>query len=1051
MAPLTSSTLHERDDRGRPSGRTVRRLRRHGLQLLSILVSASIGLPSTIAKPLEEKDEQDEELAAELPRIPPTEAQDALETFRVHPDFELELVASEPQVIDPVALAFDERERFYVAEMRDYPFTHAPGTLTTDERAHGQPTGRVRRLADSNGDGVVDESHVFLDGLTWPTAIACSKGGVYVAAAPHLYYARDVDDDGVADERRVVFRGFGRRNVQSLVCGLKWGVDQSLYVLGGSNGGTIRSVVTGEDTVLRGQDFRFRPDTEAMELLAPSGGQFGLAFDAAGRRFVCSNSQHIVQVIVDDRAFDHSPRTSGIRTSKTIAVDGGAAPVFRASPAEPWRVVRTRWRKNSDRASRYPNTELVPIGFFTSATGILVYRSEAYGDEYRGNIFVGDVGGNLVHRKRLDTSGVEFRATRPDPDESREFLTSTDNWFRPVHLVEGPRGAIYILDMYRETIEHPASLPDRLQRHLHLTSGNDRGRIYRLTRRRGSARRPDTTVRSSSLDAVDALDSASAWERTTAARLLSERGTAELVAPLQRHVASGRRAEGRLLAQWLLDSMGTLDSATLAAALADNDAGARENAIRIVHRRAMAGREVDLDDSAWKALAVAAAGDAPRVKFRAALFAAQSDHPRASEVLRRAGEGRLDPWVARALLSGSIDRSLSLLEGTLESLDGEGDPPSWFPDAVAAIASAGIDPAARWLRRIVSHGDARVSLSLAALLDDKLARHGRSLRGLDVDLAELDARARRFAGTAPEVPGETPLDGPARVAAISVLGTLPRVDPLVAAALDARRSLEVQLAALGALDRVGTLRSTELVVERFGSFSPRVRDAASEWILRSADRTTALLRAVDATDLEAGNLGSELARRLREHPDSATRTLAARVLGNLTSSSRQKVLERYAGAARREGQTANGRAIHERVCASCHRGRGIGHAVAPDLETVAVKSAPELLVAILDPNREVASAYVGYTAVTRRGTVHSGLLSHESSTSVTLRRAEGLEETLNRRDLTTFESSGRSLMPEGLEESLSPSDVADLIAWIRGLADPPTRAPNKRRSAAKKR
>ena len=153
--------------------------------------------------------------AKELPRIPPTEASDALEGFAIVPGYKLELVASEPMVVDPIAMAFDEARRLFVVEMRGY-------SERRDEKL-----GRIRRLVDDDGDGRFDRSTVFADGLAWPTAVIAWKGGAFVAATPDILYLEDSDGDGIAESKTPVFTGFGagveRLNVQALVNNLKWG------------------------------------------------------------------------------------------------------------------------------------------------------------------------------------------------------------------------------------------------------------------------------------------------------------------------------------------------------------------------------------------------------------------------------------------------------------------------------------------------------------------------------------------------------------------------------------------------------------------------------------------------------------------------------------------------------------------------------------------------------------------------------------------------------------------------------------------------------------
>ena len=247
-----------------------------------------------------------------------------------------------------------------------------------------------------------------------------------------------------------------------------------------SNGGTIQNRLRPEQkpVSVRGRDFRFKPDGSAFEAIS-GGGQFGHCFDDWGHRFTCNNSNHIRQIVLPSRYLERNPDLTPPAVILDIAAEGPASPVYRISPAEPWRVVRTRQRAaDPAMVRRLPPTELFATGFFTSATGITIYRGSAYPPEYRGNAFVGDVGGNLIHRKTLEIDGATYLARRADL--KGEFLASTDNWFRPVNFANTPEGTLLILDMYRETIEHPFSIPEPIKKHLDLTSGKDRGRLYEL-------------------------------------------------------------------------------------------------------------------------------------------------------------------------------------------------------------------------------------------------------------------------------------------------------------------------------------------------------------------------------------------------------------------------------------------------------------------------------------------------------------------------------------------------------------------------------------------
>ena len=269
----------------------------------------------------------------ELPRNPPKDLDEALESFQVHRDFRIELVAGEPQVVDPVAITFDENGRLFVAEMRGYP-----------ERRE-EALGRIKLLEDLDGDGRYEKATTFAAGLKWPTGLACWKGGLFVAASPDILYLEDQDGDGVAEKRTVVFSGFGaglnRLNMQALVNGLQWGPDGRIYGSTASNGGLVKARDPKAKVLnLRGSDFSFDP--HSLDLRPESGtAQYGLTFDDYGRRYLCSNSRHLIAVMY---SWPWNKVPGLPHPLVDIPVDGGAAEVYRISKVEPWRVVRTRWR-----------------------------------------------------------------------------------------------------------------------------------------------------------------------------------------------------------------------------------------------------------------------------------------------------------------------------------------------------------------------------------------------------------------------------------------------------------------------------------------------------------------------------------------------------------------------------------------------------------------------------------------------------------------------------------------------------------------------------------
>ncbi len=459
---------------------------------------------------------------AELPRIPAVEPEDAVDTFELREGFALRLAACEPEVKDPIAITFDADGRLFVVEMRDYP-----------ERRE-EALGRIRLLEDRDGDGVYETSTVFADSLKWPTSVTCYDGGVFAVVTPDILYLKDTDGDGVADTCEVAFTGlaFGvpveKWNMEGLANGLQWGPDNRIWGSSSTSGGKLHRVGQGSAGAidLGGCDFSFDPKTR--ELRAENGGgQNGMGFDAYGRRYLTSNSRHLMAVMWE-KAWNPAEQNGALPAALvSIAVDGDAAPVFRISPDEPWRIVRTRWRVAGVVGGPVEGGGRVS-GYFTGASGVTIYNGDAYGAGFTGNAFIADVGSNLVHRKILRQSsggrGVAMEAARPEDERDREFLASRDNWFRPTNFANAPDGCLYVVDMYREVIEHPWSLPESIKKHLDLYAGTERGRIYRIEPEAFERRTPP---RLSALtnDALAALlGHANGWHRETAQRVLWERG-----------------------------------------------------------------------------------------------------------------------------------------------------------------------------------------------------------------------------------------------------------------------------------------------------------------------------------------------------------------------------------------------------------------------------------------------------------------------------------------------------------------------------------------------
>ncbi len=966
--------------------------------------------------------QDDADLARELPRIPAHEPAEAMATFVLHPGFRLEQIATEPLIGSPVAVAYDADGAMYVVEMRGYPYIE------------DKPSGMVVKLEDKDGDGKYDSRTVLVDGLMWPTGVVPYDGGVFIAVAPEIIYAKDTDGDGRADVRRVVFTGFDNKNVQGLLNGLRWGEDGWIHGAAGSNGGSIKTPERPDrpEVSVRGRDFRFKPDT--LEFQATSGGgQFGLSVDDWGHEFACNNSNQIRQIVLPASAVERNTAYVAPPAILDIASDGPAGPVFRISPPEPWRVVRTRQRvADPAMVKKLAFTEQFAFGYFTSATGVTIYRGSAYPEEYRGNAFVGDVGGNLVHRKTLKPAGSVYVADRADPKV--EFLASTDNWFRPVDFANTPNGTLLIIDMYRETIEHPWSIPEPIKKHLDLTSGKDRGRLYELLADGPRPLRKPSLSKAPTAELVALLADPDAWWRETAHRLLVEREAVDAAPALEKLAQDRPTALGRLHALWALDALGVLKTSYIAMGLADPDPRVRERVAALAVNYVKADRGLVSN--------VVARADDPdaMVRFQVALTLGEVSGESlaldalASIAIRDAGDRHARAAVMTAVAGRGPDLLARLAAG-----DFLGSPAGrpWLDDLATMIGQTK-DPEA--VGKVVADLFAgnqsddlrgRVVLALGA----GLKRVGGDLR-TTLPPASWERLAPLFDAAAEAVDSDAPVADRVRDVALVGLSGPERALEALPPLLDARQPSEVQLAALHALAADADPAVARAIIGGWKAMSPTARREAAEVLFSRAAWIGALLDAVEAGRLAASEIDPLRLKQLLENPSRPIRDRATKLLGADAPRERSAVLAAFQPALEGQGDREKGKAVYKKACATCHKAEGEGVEVGPDLATVASRSPEDLLTHVLDPNREIAANYLNYNVETADGRVVSGIIASESAAALVLKRAEGVTEVVPRDQIERIASTGISLMPEGLEKDLAPDDFRDLIAFIRSIQAP---------------
>lgn len=987
----------------------------------------------------DEADSLDRDYAADLPRFSPLEPAEAAQSFEIEPGFALELAAQEPQVTDSVALDFDEQGRVFVVEMLGY--SENPDDML----------GCIRMLEDADHDGRYEKSTIYADGLAWPTGVICYDGGIFVAAAPEILYFKDVDGDGKAEVRKVVFTGFGTHNVQGLLNSFRWGLDNRIHVAVSSCGADLRRAdqPDAEPLVLRGRNFSFDPKT--LDFAPTSGAsQHGYFIDPLGREFTCHNGNHIQQIVLEDDYLSRNPHLVAPSALRSIGFEGPSADVFRISPIEPWREIRTRLRAKGIVPGMVEGGGR-PAGYFTSATGVTIYTGDAWPAEFRGNAFMGDVGSNLVHRKTLESPAddVALIARRVTP--GKEFIASRDTWFRPVQFSNTPDGNLMVLDMYREVIEHPDSLPPIIKKHLDLTSGRDRGRLYRVVRSdRTEAERREQLNRklphgATTAELVAMLDHPNGWHRTTAARLLFERNDPAAVALMRELLAKPQAAvAGRLLALYGLASAGQLDAQLLQTTLANREPALREHAARLAGRWLRDPQQGDAKSRHDVETALVTLADDPElnVRYQAAFALGEVGSDRVAD--RVAG---LASIVRKNLGNAYVEAAV------LSSLhrDGEQMLHALLADRELSATSAGQKLLAELARQIGARGEkpelaslgndlvavrkSNESLAnelLVAVMRGAGANAAAVLREMNSQAAEIAPLIELLVTEALTRAVDADAEAPQRVAAIQQLamGEFAAVAPTLGELIAPHEPQEVQLAALATLGQFGDAEVAAPVLEAWRGMSPAVRLQAGELLLSRAATATALVAALEEEQLTPRDLDPALVQRLQTHADGDVRQRAAAALA-ATSQGREEVLAAYQETLKFDGDAAKGRDLFRQHCAVCHRRDGYGTEVGADLATVVTRTPEALLVNILDPNREVDPKYIQYNVVTVDGLVHSGVVTGETASSVTLTGAEQKRQTVPRAEIDQMQSTGLSLMPEGFERSLDVQQMADLIAYLR--------------------
>jgi putative membrane-bound dehydrogenase-like protein len=966
------------------------------------------------------------------PPGPPLTPAEAVKKMTVPAGFNVEVVAAEPDLVNPVAMTFDERGAIWVTESLEYPRSEP-----------GRGRDRVKRLEDTDGDGCVDKVTVFAEGLNIPSGVAVGYGGVWVANSPDILFMQDTDGDGKADTTEVVVTGFGRTDTHELPNSLTWGPDGWLYGLNGvfnhshvhypKNSPYYREDHAGWKFTCA--MFRIHPRTREFQLFCEgTSNPWGIAFDTEGSAFVSAcvidHLWHLVET-----GYYHR--------------QGGPYPPF-------------TWKIDSIVKHKHQKAAYCGLHFFDS---------DAYPEQYREKLYMGNIHGNCINSDRLQRDGSTYFAT-PEPD----FLSANDAWFMPVVQRTGPDGCLYILDWYDQYHCYQDARRD--------PAGIERakGRLYRV-RYKDTPRAPKFDLsRETDDQLIDRLASPNVYFRDIAQRLLAERNNAASREKLQALILDQKSPrKTRMHALWALLGCGALNPEFNLRLLHNNDPGFVAWGVRAAGN----ARELDpkvvarLEDMCFSDLGTLA----PEVLLQLAIAVGkikgseEFDYP-AGWLFSIAATSEGDTLIPRIVwqnLHPLIERKpatfINVFGMYADSSYGRKSPEliRRIAECVVALPNADSSPIVRIYRILEKFevDSARQCLAAIAIRIQNGEIQGDRLEKLRAELAPviakhvdagpahplgLDAallsvswknpRALDYVRQTFQTAGLAPELRLRALGALIAAGDKSLLDS-VAAVLAARGGpapAEFRGQVLAALGRLDDPKVAEAVLGAYKNLEPDVQPKAVELLTERAVWAKALLAAIGEKQVPAEALGVNQVRKLLASRDPELIKAVQSQWGTIREERNPKrdavITEMRSLIRRNPGDPHRGQEVFKKVCGQCHKIYGEGEEVGPDITVNGRGSFEQLLSNVFDPSLVIGAAYQARTIVTTQGRVVTGLVAEESDQRVVLKVQGGKQEVVARGEIDEMKTSELSLMPEDLEKALKPDEIADLFAFIT-LDKPP--------------
>ncbi len=963
------------------------------------------------------------------PPGPPLSPTEAIAKMQVPDGFRVELVASEPDIQNPVAMAFDDAGRIFVTESFEYP-----------RQEPGPGRDRIKILEDTDGDGRVDKVKVFAEGLNIPSGIAAGHGGVWVANAPDILFLEDTDGDDVADKSTVVVTGFGRDDTHELPNALTWGPDGYLY---GLNGVFNRSVVKqdGREFDFTCALFRIHPKTKKFELFCQgTSNPWGVAFDTEGSAFISA--------CVIDHLWHLTESAYYLR-------QGGPYPPH------------TWW---ADSIVQHKHQ-------MAAYCGIEYFDSPAYPEAFRNKLYMGNIHGGCINVDRIERAGATYRGFG-EPD----FLTANDVWFMPVAQKVGPDGCLYVLDWYDRYHCYQDAQAD--------PKGVDRGhgRLYRIVYQERPETRYADISKLDPMKLVKALSDENIFIRQRAQLELAERSAAndqQVASALEAMVFGQGPMKYRMHALWALAGSGPIPVSLLSKLMLDSDPELRSWGVRL------AGDHQPNDPGIARQVRGLASDKDPRVRIQVAIAAPKLERSSSSsgqvalrtelDVLRHSENDPILPRVVWQNMLPWVDQYPEILQQEiLQRVSVKEDLLRGMMPRLAAKWSAALPT------KLSSEESKKQTLALLTMADSLADGHPDTAASILVPIAtrvrngEIDLASARSL-LQPWLNAMQPYDpskasGTAWDQAVLLIRLLcneeaahtlatqrildrsisseRRRELLMYASIHPnqshKRALEQTLQDLIDGKQVDPpLRDTvldlgiskadaatiELLVAALPKLRSDVQAGIAERMCLREPSTTAFLEQVAANHVRKELLGPNRIRLLAAEGSDAAKALVTKIWGTVNTASsaeREAVVRRIADQLRWDarGNPEKGWVVYERICGQCHVMHGRGIEVGPNITANGRGSYEQLLVSVFHPSLVIGEAFKSVTVRTEDGTIVTGLLVSRDDSKTVIKVQGGKETTVPESEIAEFRQDTKSLMPEGIENQMTPQEVADLFALL---------------------